>query len=252
MGSDMVDATLKDILEELKAQRSKKKDGWDRLSSISTFLSTVVLGGLGLWFTHTYNEHQSERELSSGQEQVRVLEMQTVEKFIPHLITSDETEKEVALLAITSLGSPKFATKFVKLSPSKGAQAAGDAIMASATSAGQSTVPAAIIAKSTASTSSNQQKTGWVYLGHYVVSEKRWQTWYFNVFPNVSPSTLVSKAISVRTETGAINVRDEMPSLDGEFGSVHEVLKPSSEVTVQEIREWYDTGYMWARITYGA
>lgn len=33
-------------------ETQKKKDFWDRLSSFSTFFSTVVIGLLGIWFTH--------------------------------------------------------------------------------------------------------------------------------------------------------------------------------------------------------
>lgn len=57
--SDQPKATLDDLLAELKAQGARKKDLWDRLPMISTFISTVVLGVAGLWFTHSYNQRQA-------------------------------------------------------------------------------------------------------------------------------------------------------------------------------------------------
>ncbi len=57
--SEQPKATLDDLLAELKAQGARKKDLWDRLPMISTFISTVVLGVAGLWFTHSYNQRQA-------------------------------------------------------------------------------------------------------------------------------------------------------------------------------------------------
>jgi hypothetical protein len=42
-----------------------------------------------------------------------------------------------------------------------------------------------------------------------------------------------------------------MPTPDGRFLKIIDVLKPGSEATVQEVHEWHSTGYMWARIEYG-
>ena len=46
---------LSEILQELKSQKSRKKDLWDRFSTISVFLSTVVIAALGSYFTYSYN-----------------------------------------------------------------------------------------------------------------------------------------------------------------------------------------------------
>jgi hypothetical protein len=58
-GNESRAATLDDVLAELKSQRSKPKDFWDRLGPISTFISSVVIGIAGLWFTYSYNMAQS-------------------------------------------------------------------------------------------------------------------------------------------------------------------------------------------------
>jgi hypothetical protein len=255
-------ATLDDILEELKSQRSKKKDFWDRLGPISTAILSVVLGFAGLWFTHSYNmaqirinERQGTQDQETKRQQARVLEMQAVEKFIPYLTTGDEKKKEVALLVITTLGSPEFATQFAKLNPSKGTEAAADRIMASAQPSNQGELPQSITAKPATSQSQTgiaqtTKKLGWVYLGHYVAAERRWETRYFEFGNTVDPSTLPTSVLTVREATGAINVRIGMPSTAGVFQRVQNVLKPPSQVTVHSIKEWYSTGYMWAEVEY--
>jgi len=246
---------LHDILEELKSQRQRKKDIWDRLGAIST----LILGIVGLWFTYSYNMAQSassERQSRLDQEakkyQTRVLEMQAVKEFIPYLTAEDENQKEVALLVITTLGSTEFATQFAKINPSKGTQTAVDRIMASAQSADQAQLPQSVSAQNATSSvpDNGSRKTGWVYLGHYDIKKGRWGTKYFDISDTANPSTLLSSVLKVSGITGAINVRIGMPTPTGGFLEVRNVLKPSSQVVVRTIREWYSTGYMWAEVDY--
>lgn len=240
-------ATLADILDELKFQRKRKKDIWDRVAGVAVLLSTLAtmtLGGAGLWFTHSYNVRQSQ-----------ISEMQTVEKFIPYLTAKDEKQKKVALLVITTLGSPEFVTKFAKLDSSEGTQAAADVIMATASSSDQTELPSSVTSKpatteSRSGTDDANKKTGWVYLGHYVEMEKRWETQYFDFGYSSAPDIMTSSILKVREETGTINVRTGMPSLAGEFQRVCDVLKPPSQVRVLAVKEWYSTGYIWAQIEY--
>ena len=180
--------------------------------------------------------------------------MQTVEKFVPYLTHEDEGKKEIALLIITTLGSPEFATQFVKLNPSKGTQAAADRIMASGAAPNETQSPAAVVSKALppADVPGTQpsRKSGWVYLGHYDSQAKRWKTHYFNFADSAEPSTLRNTVQTVRDRTGDINVRVGMPTPTGQFPRVREVLKPNSPVKVRSIEEWYSTGYMWAEIDY--
>lgn len=256
-------ATLDDVLAELKAQGARKKDLWDRLPQVSTFISTVVLGIAGLWFTHSYNERQSaivEQQTRQDQEnkkqQARILEMQAVEKFVPYLTTDDERKKEVALLVITTLGSPEFATQFAKLNPSQGTQAAADRIMASSVSTSSSAVtsPGTTLTSSAAASdgkaSVTASRTGWVYLGQYVARDGRWETRYFDFPESADPASLASTSLAVRVRTGNINVRSGMPTESGTFPGVREVLGPGSKVKVKTVREWSYTGYMWAEVEY--
>ncbi len=261
--SEQPKATLDDVLAELKSQGARRKDFWDRLPQVSTFISTVVLGIAGLWFTHSYNERQSaivEQQTRQDQEnkkqQARILEMQAVEKFVPYLTTDDERKKEVALLVITTLGSPEFATQFAKLNPSQGTQAAADRIMASSvsTSSSGATAPGATspspVAIADGKASSPANRTGWVYLGQFVAKDGRWETRYFDFQESADPVSLVSASVAVRVRTGNINVRAGMPTESGSFPGVREVLSPGTKVKVKSVREWSYTGYMWAEVEY--
>ena len=233
---------LVQILQELKTQQKPKKDYWDRFSTISVFLSTVVIAGLGSIFTYFYNEQQGIREHQNQVHQTKILEMQTVEKFIPHL-TGDEKTKEIALLALTTLGSSEFATKFAQLSPSDGSEAATDTIMRTAISAKQKQIPTPVtsVAKS--------EKQGWAYIGHYVNS--KWKTRYFDIKVDALPNAIVGSELSVRKETGTLNVREGMPSFIGSFMPIIGALKPGSKAKILKVEEWSSSGYMWAQISYG-
>ncbi len=265
--SEQPKATLDDLLAELKAQGARKKDLWDRLPMISTFISTVVLGVAGLWFTHSYNqrqaaivEMQARQDQENKKQQARILEMQAVEKFVPYLTTDDERKKEVALLVITTLASPEFATQFAKLNPSQGTQAAADRIMAGAAQTSQTTQSVSVVVSVPQPAQQQERpppvsaaagtKRGWVYLGHYVASEKRWETRYFDFPVSADPASLVSSSPAVRSQTGNINVRLGMPTDSGAFPAVSEVLKPGVRVKVLSVTEWSYTGYMWAEVDY--
>lgn len=233
---------LLEILQELKTKKTKKKDFWDRFSTISVFLSTVIIAGLGSYFTYSYNKQQGAREHQNKVHQTKKLEMQTVEKFIPHLM-GDEKTKEIALLALSTLGSSEFATKFMQLSPSVGSEAAADKIMRRAVSTEQKQIPTPIT--STAKT----EKEGWAYVGHY--TDGKWKTRYFDITVDVAPTSLEGKVLSVREKTGDLNVREGMPTFTGSFRPIIGALKPGSKAKILKVEEWFSSGYMWAQITYG-
>lgn len=112
----------------------KKTDHWQRLSSLSgvfTFISSVLIAGVGWYFTNTYNERQLEhssqvaiQEQQNRRYQNRLLEMQTVEKMIPHL-TDSESTKQVALIAISTLASREIA---IQIARTYGGQGSIDAL----------------------------------------------------------------------------------------------------------------------------
>jgi hypothetical protein len=111
------------LVERLHA-RQGRKDGWERLASLSgvfTFISSVLIAAVGWYFTSAYNERQHEwnkaqaaREQESREHQNRLAEMQTVEKMIPHL-AKDEPSKQAALVALSVLASPRLASRFAEV-----------------------------------------------------------------------------------------------------------------------------------------
>lgn len=85
-----------------------KKDVWDKLGAVAPIISGALIFVMGGWFTYTYN-----------QQQLRLQEIQTIEKFIPHLMGNDQS-KRAAILAISSLTNAELATKFAQIFSSPG------------------------------------------------------------------------------------------------------------------------------------
>lgn len=112
---------LEQIREEtVDNGKSRKKDAWDKLSAVSPFLSGVLIAIIGLYFTYTYNERQSQRDAALKEQQIQVSQVQTLEKFMPYLLAS-ENEKKIALLAIYALGNSQLASNLAILVKGQGA-----------------------------------------------------------------------------------------------------------------------------------
>ena len=80
LANDGIDAKGKELLEKAGGSR---KDRWDKFATMSTFLSTVVLAIIGGIFTHVYNSKQDERNEALKRQELKVAQIQTVEKFVP-------------------------------------------------------------------------------------------------------------------------------------------------------------------------
>lgn len=100
-----------DVITE-KFDSGKKKDFWDVLSSLSgvfTFLSSLVIAGLGVYFTDQYRRQD-----------VRIAQAQAIEKFLPLLSNNDESLKRSALLTVSALQDKEFATRLASSYASNG------------------------------------------------------------------------------------------------------------------------------------
>lgn len=84
------------------------KDAWDKLGAVAPIISGILMFAVGGWFTFTYN-----------QQQLKLQELQTIEKFIPHLMGSDQS-KRAAILAINQLTNPELASRFAEIFASPG------------------------------------------------------------------------------------------------------------------------------------
>lgn len=95
-------------LEEVKKKPAKSRDLWDKLGTVTPLISGVLISGIGIYFTHSNNVTQH-----------KIQEVQTIEKLIPHL-TGDDSEKKMAIIAISTLTNPATAAKIAQMFPSKG------------------------------------------------------------------------------------------------------------------------------------
>lgn len=85
-----------------------EKDMWDKIAAVGPIVSGVLIFLTGGVFTYTYNLQQ-----------LKVQEIQTIERFIPHL-TGSEQSKKAAILAINSLADAKLAGKIASIYASQG------------------------------------------------------------------------------------------------------------------------------------
>jgi hypothetical protein len=76
------------------------KDLWDKVSTLSTILSTILIAAVGGYFTHRFEERQAE-------EQRKIQETQAVAQLMPYLTGTDQQQKR-AFVAIKVLGNTKL------------------------------------------------------------------------------------------------------------------------------------------------
>lgn len=104
--------TLKNNQEELKEEVLRsvrtKKDKWDKLQAVAPIVSGVLISSMAGYFTFSYN-----------QQQLHIQEIQTIEKFIPHMLGSEKSKK-AAILAMSELTNTALAARFASLFASEG------------------------------------------------------------------------------------------------------------------------------------
>lgn len=89
-------------------QAKPAKDVWDKVAAVAPIVSGALIFAMGGMCTYNYN-----------QQQLRLQEIQTIEKFIPHLM-GNEQSKRAAILAISSLTNAELAGKFAQIFASQG------------------------------------------------------------------------------------------------------------------------------------
>lgn len=114
------------LIEKWQAEAEKRleqpqKDVWDKIESVSGLVSGGVIALVGIFFTYFYQERQRQSAVQQKQQEIAILQVQTVQSFMPQLQSKDERAIEAALLAIAALGNTDLATKLAELFRSKGA-----------------------------------------------------------------------------------------------------------------------------------
>lgn len=94
-----------DLLERLVPPRKgeRGKDFWDKFSTVSTFLSGVVIATVGLFVTNWISDRQDERS-------ARIAGIGALPDFMPLLRGTDE-EQTVALMATRAMGQWEIAIR---------------------------------------------------------------------------------------------------------------------------------------------
>lgn len=85
-----------------------QKDNWDKIAALAPILSAALIFLTGSYCTYTYN-----------QQQIKIQQCQTIEKFIPHLMGNEQTKK-AAILALSTLINTETAGKFASIFASTG------------------------------------------------------------------------------------------------------------------------------------
>jgi S1-C subfamily serine protease len=115
MDTDKIITELRRDIADLKRKVDKPpKDIWDKLTTISGFASAIIVALIGFYATNLYDRRQKQLEEQRKDQEIRVSEIQTVEKLIPHLSSTDEQVKAAALIAIDALGNKELAIKLAK------------------------------------------------------------------------------------------------------------------------------------------
>ena len=117
--------TLRNDLKNLKEKVDKPpKDNWDKLTAVSGLLSGVLVALMAFYATNVYNRRQKKTEENRKDQELLIAQIQTVEKFFPHLSSSDEKIKGGALISIAALGNEDLAVRLAKLFSGSGATGA--------------------------------------------------------------------------------------------------------------------------------
>lgn len=248
-------AKLKEKIAALETEDTDTKQTQDsNFGFLVPIAITAIVSLVGVLATYVYNERQ-----------VQLAQIEALDKYREYLNSAESTERKFAYEVFKALGYKDLVLELIALrndgagvdvafsieksgqsNASSRASVVTDALMANAILDSTKALP-----PKTLSQNIDQRKAGWVYLGHFDRSSKTWKTRYLDFEPDRQVKSLQGAKERVRSQTGALNVRNERPSLTGELGTVIDVLAADSYVTIEEIDQWYSSGYMWALVKYG-
>jgi Tetratricopeptide repeat len=84
------------------------KDVWDKIAAVAPIVSGFLIFATGTYCTFNFN-----------QQQLKIQEVQTIEKFIPHLM-GNEQSKKAAIMALSSMTNTETAGKVAQIFASSG------------------------------------------------------------------------------------------------------------------------------------
>ncbi|RDI53626.1 S1 family peptidase [Microvirga subterranea] len=127
---DLSISNLSDKLKALeeKVSQPKPKDKWDKFAALSTLISGLTVAFIGFYATNIYDSRSKELDQSQKQRSTIASELQVVEKFIPHLASTDVKIRSAALAALSAIGNTELAGKLSRVFGDAEAQAAVTAV----------------------------------------------------------------------------------------------------------------------------
>jgi hypothetical protein len=125
VGGERAFDRLRTEIADLKRKIEKPpKDAWDKVTAVSGLASGLAVALIGFYATNVYNRRQRISEERRRDQEVVISQLQTVEKFMPHLSSTDEQIKGAAIIAISALGNDELAIKLAKAFRGPGATSA--------------------------------------------------------------------------------------------------------------------------------
>lgn len=94
-----------------KLTEPRRKDRWEKFTTISPILSTIILALLGTGATLLYNYRESQRNELTKRREVLISETQAVKELIPQLSGANKDARRTALLTLCSLNNIDLATR---------------------------------------------------------------------------------------------------------------------------------------------
>ena len=110
---------LEETIEQSKDQQPK--DFWDRLSAVSGLISGGLVTSVGIAATYLYNERARKNSEVQKLRELEILQVQTVQSFMPQLQSGQSKAVEAALLSIAALGNAALATSLADIYGGEGA-----------------------------------------------------------------------------------------------------------------------------------
>jgi S1-C subfamily serine protease len=119
--SSLVEERIKTLEQQVNRLEDKPKDVWDKLNAISGLISGGLVAAIGIIATYLYNERQRKNAEAQKQREIAILQVQTIQSFMPQLQSGQPKEVEAALLAIAALGNAQLATELAAIYRTEGA-----------------------------------------------------------------------------------------------------------------------------------
>ncbi len=221
---------------------SEKKESTVRY--YTPIIATLLASALTFYATYTYNQRQ-----------IQLMHIEVLDKYRSYINSKKYEDREYAFFVFEELGYSNLVDRLalsrkdsaaIKALLTSDRSRVTDKLMSLAVSPEQKTIPSSVSTHDVGTS-----KKGWVYIGHF--EDSKWKTRYFDeIATDAKPESLVGKTLTVSEKTGALNVREGMPTIIGSFKSIIEALKAGSKAKILKVEEWsFNSGYIWAEITYG-